>query len=451
MAKDNMKKPSINYNASNANSPNNTPNNGAPISNEGETPAFVGPDWVDEAPAALKGDEDKSQQGQPKGQTQTQTNTQTNQQTYQAPGYQAPPNYQGGYQAPPPGYGAYAAPPPYPYQKKSGTWWKVLLIIGGVVLILIFLGYQVNSFFSGLFYSEDMPEYEIPDSKYIAEIAVEGEITAASDDSYLSDGSTYNHQFTLDVLDEITEDDNNAGLLLFVDTPGGGVYETDELYLKIKKYQEETKRPVYVFMGNMATSGGYYISAPADKILSDRNTWTGSLGVIMSTQYDITEFLDKLGIKAETITAGKNKAMGSLTDPMTKEQRKIFQSLVDDAYNQFVGVIAEGRGMDIETVKTLADGRIYTANQALSNGLIDGITTKEEAIAMLQKDNKLEDIDVEPIEYLYEDTSWMGEFIKSSVKPALDRIQSIGKGDLETALELQSESQKSPLKYMYQQ
>lgn len=442
MAKDNSKKPSISYNAPNGNAPVGSSTN----TNEVPSQKFVGPAWDDKAPAVLKGKTDTTQQEATEQENTQQFDSQPN---YQG-GYQGPPpNYQAGYQAPPPGYAATGAY--YPYQKKSGTWWKVLLIIAGVLLIIGVIIYQINSFFSSLFYVGDEPDYDIPDTKYIAELSVEGEITSASDDSYFSDGTTYNHQFTLDVLDEITNDDNNVGLLLFVDTPGGGVYETDQLYLKIKKYQEKTERPVYVAMGNMAASGGYYISAPADKIYADRNTWTGSLGVIMSTQYDITEFLNKLGIKAETLTAGKNKAMGSITEPMTDEQREIFQSLIDDSYNQFVGIIAEGRGMDIETVKTLADGRIYTANQAVANGLIDGIATKEEAAAMLQKDYKLENYEITPIEYTYDDSAWMTEFIKSAVKPALNQLKSIGKSDLDTVLELTEESSNVPLKYMYEQ
>lgn len=379
--------------------------------------------------------------GDEKNQQNNQQQQNSQQQGYREYSYQQ--NYQPNYQAPP-GYAAYN-----PYPKKSGTWWKVLLIIAGVLLVLGFIGYQITSFFDSFLYYSDEPEYDIPEGEYIARIAVEGEITSDGGD-YLSE-SIYDHQFTLEILDEITEDDNNKGLLLYVDTPGGGVYESDELYRKILKYKEETKRPVYVAMGSMAASGGYYISAPADKIVADRNTWTGSIGVTMGTVYDITGFLNKHGIKAENLTAGRNKAMGSIVEPMTDEQRKIFQSLLNDSYNQFVGIIAEGRDMDIKTVKTLADGRIYTATQAKANGLIDDIATLEEAELMIQKENDLEDCDVEPIEYYYEDEFWGEEFIKAYIKPALERLQSLGKGDLETALELTEKNDKMPLKYLYEQ
>ena len=164
---------------------------------------------------------------------------------------------------------------------------------------------------------------------------------------------------------------------------------------KIKEYQEKTERPVYASMQSMAASGGYYISAPCDKIIANRNCWTGSIGVTLGTMYDISELLDNLGIKTNTITSGANKAMGSNVEPMTSEQRAIFQSMVDEAYEQFVGIVAEGRDMKISKVKKLADGRIYTAKQALDNGLIDQIGTFEEAAADMKKTYALGDCAVE--------------------------------------------------------
>ena len=190
-------------------------------------------------------------------------------------------------------------------------------------------------------------------------------------------------------------DDENKGMILYVDTPGGSVFASDELYFKIKEYQEKTERPVYASMQSMAASGGYYISAPCDKIIANRNCWTGSIGVTLGTMYDISELLDNLGIKTNTITSGANKAMGSNVEPMTSEQRAIFQSMVDEAYEQFVGIVAEGRDMKISKVKKLADGRIYTAKQALDNGLIDQIGTFEEAAADMKKTYALGDCAVE--------------------------------------------------------
>ncbi|MFR0902395.1 MAG: signal peptide peptidase SppA [Anaerovoracaceae bacterium] len=169
---------------------------------------------------------------------------------------------------------------------------------------------------------------------------------------------TYNHQYILNAIDAMIYDDNNKGLILYINTPGGSVYASDEVYLKIREYQEITGRPVYSSMQSQATSGGYYISAPCDKIIANRNCWTGSIGVTMGTFIDLSELLGNLGIKTETITSGDNKSMGSSTEPMTDEQRAIFQALIDEAYEQFVGIVAEGRGMTDAEVKN-SDGR-YT-------------------------------------------------------------------------------------------
>jgi len=228
------------------------------------------------------------------------------------------------------------------------------------------------------------------DHDYIGVLHIDGQI----DEDSTSQG--YNHKFLLKKLDQMMKDEHNKGVILYINTPGGTVYGSDELYLKIKEYQEETGRPVYSSMQSQATSGGYYISAPCDKIICNRNCWTGSIGVTIGTMYDISGLLDKYGIKTQTITAGKNKAMGSSVTGLTDEQKDILQSLVDEAYEQFTGIVAEGRDMKLSDVKKLADGRVYTAKQALELGLVDEIGTYEEAIEMMKEDYKMDsDISVE--------------------------------------------------------
>jgi protease-4 len=138
-------------------------------------------------------------------------------------------------------------------------------------------------------------------------------------------------------------------------------------------------------MQSQATSGGYYISAPCDKILANRNCWTGSIGVTMGSLMDISELLENLGIRVNTITAGSNKAMGSGMEPMTPEQRAIFQALVDEAYEQFVELVAEGRDMSVAEVTKLADGRIYSNYQALDSGLIDNVEDYETAYEYMEE------------------------------------------------------------------
>ncbi|MGP1569677.1 MAG: signal peptide peptidase SppA [Eubacteriales bacterium] len=234
-----------------------------------------------------------------------------------------------------------------------------------------------------------------PSDDFIARVDVKGTIAANSNSSGIfASTPQYDHNWTVSTIDELIDKDSNKGLLIYVNTPGGSVYETDELYLKIKEYQQKTKRPVYAVMGNIAASGGYYISAPCDKILANRNTWTGSIGVTLGNIMDFSGFLDEHGVKVNTITSGPNKAIGNNMQPMTSEQRAILQSLVDEAYEQFAGIVAEGRKMDIDAVKKIADGRIYTAKQAKAVNLIDEICTYDEAVALMKNENKLKGVDV---------------------------------------------------------
>lgn len=218
-------------------------------------------------------------------------------------------------------------------------------------------------------------DISIPSEDFIGVVKVEGVIQESSDSgSIFSSSEGYNHKKTLNYIDEMMNSRENSGIILYVNSPGGGVYESDELYLKLKQYKEETGRPIWTYMASQACSGGYYISMASDRIYANRNCWTGSIGVITSFT-NVKGLYDKLGIQEIDITSGPNKAMGSSGLEMTDEQRAIIQGLVDEAYEQFAGIVAEGRNMDIETVKPIADGRIYSANQALELGLIDNVDT----------------------------------------------------------------------------
>ena len=215
-----------------------------------------------------------------------------------------------------------------------------------------------------------------PQGDYIGVIEVYGEIGPSADDAMFAVSSGYDHDAAMEFVNEMMEDNTNKGIFLSLDTPGGTVYESDELYLKLMEYKEETGRPVYAYMHSVAASGGYYIAASADEIYANRNTVTGSIGVIMGG-YEMSELFEKVGIKEIAITSGPNKAMGSAATPMTEEQIAIYQSHVDEAYDIFVEIVAQGRKMDEARVREIADGRIYTAKQALELHLIDGIDTAE--------------------------------------------------------------------------
>lgn len=212
-------------------------------------------------------------------------------------------------------------------------------------------------------------QFNPPSEDYIAIVRVEGTIQEQSGGSTLEASSGYQHDSTMNYIDELMDDSNNKGILLYVDSPGGTVYESEELYQKLKEYKETTKRPIWDYMAHYAASGGYMVSMASDKIYANSNTTTGSIGVIMSG-YDMSGLYKKLGIRYVSITSGKNKDSSKFTD----EQIAIYQDQINEAYEEFVNIVADGRDMSVEDVKKLADGRTYTAKQAKNNGLIDEIS-----------------------------------------------------------------------------
>ncbi|MDO5713094.1 MAG: signal peptide peptidase SppA [Tissierellia bacterium] len=215
----------------------------------------------------------------------------------------------------------------------------------------------------------------------------------AQGDSSIIGGSSYDHGMVLDTLHQVADDPTIKGILLDVDSPGGGVYESAQLYKAITEIQEEFHIPIYSLMGSVAASGGYYISAPADKIYASPETTTGSIGVIMDGM-NLTGLYEKLGIQSQVYKSGPNKDMGSSSRPATEEEKEIFQNYIDSAYQRFVTVVEKGRGMDRQKVLQLADGRIYDGEQAVENGLVDELGYYEEAIAGLSKEIGVDDPEI---------------------------------------------------------
>ena len=213
-------------------------------------------------------------------------------------------------------------------------------------------------------------------NKYIAALYIEGQISEENVD--------YSQKWLLSTIRTLKNDKNNEAIALFINSPGGAVYQADEAYLALQDYKT-TGKPIYVYQGPMAASGGYYISCAADQIYANRNTLTGCIGVISGTTFDMSEFLNNLGIKAETIHSGKNKNMMNFNEPFTDEQKDIMQSISDECYKQFVSIVANSRKMTYNQVAALSDGRLYTAKQALENGLIDRIDSWENMIEHLSE------------------------------------------------------------------
>jgi protease-4 len=180
------------------------------------------------------------------------------------------------------------------------------------------------------------------------------------------------------------------GVILRVDSPGGGVGPSQEIFTEIKRLA--AVKPVVVSMGAVAASGGYYVALPAQKIIANPGTLTGSIGVIMGfTNYQ--DLFEKIGLKSDVIKSGEHKDIGSPVRPMTKSDRRILQSLIDDVHQQFVEHVAEGRNLDLETAAQLADGRIYTGRQAKEFGLIDELGNFRDAVTVIAS---MTSIDGEP-------------------------------------------------------
>ncbi len=279
--------------------------------------------------------------------------------------------------------------------------------------------------------------------EYIGELSITDVISEYSSSGFM-ESSSYHHDWLLDRIDDMIADSKNKGLILYMDSPGGSVYASDEMYLKVKEYEETTGRPVFAYFASEAASGAYYISAPATKIVANRNCWTGSIGVTLGTMYDVTGLLDKYGVKTVTITSGDNKAMGSSTEKMTDEQREILQSLVDEAYDQFVGIVAEGRKMDEKEVRKLADGRIYTAKQAFDLGLVDAIGTYDDAVFLMKKSCNLENVGVKNIEYKSSE-NW----IQRTIRESLSQIgRSSAEGELQSIMKLMEPGNSFSVTYL---
>lgn len=262
--------------------------------------------------------------------------------------------------------------------KKKQT---VGLIIACVVLIITgLIGVMASTLIAGsvgsVISSLSGNSTEPPQTTYVGVVPIEG--TIGSSENY-SRGEVIPGS-TVDIINKYAEDPNNTAIMLYIDSPGGGVNETDEIYLALMNYKQTTGRSVYAWGNDYVASGAYYIACAADSISIMRNTWIGSIGVyVQSVNY--AELMKKLGVEGIYIRSSDNKAMGNVYDHLTDEQYAIYQGLVDEAYEQFLGIVASSRSYtDMEQLKKIADGRVYTASQAIDNRLADRIEGYSEAV-----------------------------------------------------------------------
>jgi protease-4 len=224
-----------------------------------------------------------------------------------------------------------------------------------------------------------------------------------------------------DVVDELTdysEDSSIKAIVLRIDSPGGGVVASQEIYNAVKNAKKEGKK-IVASMGTVAASGGYYVAAAADKIVANPGTLTGSIGVKMEFA-SVEKLLEKIGVKGMVVKAGEYKDIGSPFRDMTDHEKQLLQDVIDDVHSQFIEAVCEGRGLPAADVKAIADGRIFTGRQALALKLVDRMGDLADSIKLagtlagikgkpkiVEKKKKISFLD-----YLKEESAaWIGDVI----------------------------------------
>ena len=228
---------------------------------------------------------------------------------------------------------------------------KLCIIISALVVLLLVISAVLTVF-----------QKNIPLKSRVALVRIEGPILDSKD--------------TVEEIQEYARDNSIKALILRIDSPGGAVAPSQEIYAEVKK--TVAKKAVVVSMGSVAASGGYYIACPATKIVANPGTLTGSIGVIMEIP-NIEGLMNKIGVKTEVIKSGKNKDIGSAFRTMKPEERELLQGVMDNVHEQFIRAVAEGRKMNIEDVRKIADGRIFTGEQAKGQGLVNELGTLDDA------------------------------------------------------------------------
>jgi protease-4 len=178
-----------------------------------------------------------------------------------------------------------------------------------------------------------------------------------------------------------TDDRSVAAVVVRIDSPGGEVGASQEIYAEILRLRREGRKKVVASLGGVAASGGYYVAVAADTIVANPGTLTGSIGVILEL-YNVEGLLRKLGMDFTVVKSGKFKDIGSPVRPMLPEEREVLQGVADDTYGQFVDAVAGGRKLPREAVLKFADGRVFTGRQAQGLGMVDLLGSYEDAIGV---------------------------------------------------------------------
>ena len=250
-------------------------------------------------------------------------------------------------------------------QKQSNLWLWIVLG-GGAFLFFILCLAALAVMFTDNGSSSRVPR----SSNLIASLEIKGTI---------SDSKGF-----IEELKEYGNRTNVRSVVIRIDSPGGGVAASQEIYEAIKKFRAETEKKVVVSMASTAASGGYYIACAADKIFANPGTITGSIGVI-AQWYEYSDLLRWAKMQSIVIKSGDLKDSGSGFRPMTDEEKVYFQSLIDDMHGQFISAVSESRDISEKEVRQLADGRVYTGREAKENRLVDEIGTFQDAVEAAAK------------------------------------------------------------------
>jgi len=216
----------------------------------------------------------------------------------------------------------------------------------------------------------------LPGGAKVAVVEVEGVIGVGADRGLDTES-------IIRLLGEYRDDPSVRAVVLRIDSPGGVVAPTQEIFTAVRRLRE-AKKPVVASLGSVAASGGYYVAVSADRIFASPGTLTGSIGVVMQLA-NVEGLLKKVGVEYVVVKAGAYKDVGNFARAMTPEERRILQSLLDDVYDQFIAAVAEGRGLEPQAVRAFAEGRIYSGRQAHGLKMVDDLGGLEDAIEAAAK------------------------------------------------------------------
>jgi protease-4 len=282
-------------------------------------------------------------------------------------------------------------------------------VLGAIFFVLLFLVYSLTG-------SRPSAKLPVVGQNKVALVKLEGVLLSS--------------EHIVEELNDYADDSSIKAIVIRIDSPGGGVVPSQEIYNAVKHARQEGKK-VVVSMGSVAASGGYYVAAAADLIVANPGTMTGSIGVKMEFA-NIEKLLEKIGVKGMVVKSGEYKDVGSPFREMTDKEKSLLQGVIDDVQTQFVMAVVEGRKLPEADVRAIADGRIFTGQQALALKLVDQMGDLEHSIRaaaglagikgkpyVVKKEKKMPFFD-----YLKEETaSWITEAVAQGISSGSGKLQ----------------------------